>query len=99
MDKFTSKNGAAVNGDGDGGGEPGVRTKRTKIVTKTRTYMEGGYMKRVNEEVEVTDDEEVIVVELPPAFIIFACGFLFVLSLLGKNLPVQGGLALIYNFS
>lgn len=61
MDKFTSKNEVAVNGDGgDGGGEPGVRTKRTKIVTKTRTYMEGGYMKRVNEEVEVTDDEEVM---------------------------------------
>lgn len=47
MDKFTAV----------GGG--GVAAKRTKTVLKSRTYMEGGYMKTVREEVEVTDDEEV----------------------------------------
>ena len=50
MDKFTAKAG--------GGGVNGGAVKRTKIVQKTKTYMEGGYMKTVNEEVEVTDDEE-----------------------------------------
>lgn len=49
MDKFTAR------GEGNGN----MTTKRTKIVLKSRTYMEGGYMKSVNEEVEVTDDEEV----------------------------------------
>lgn len=48
MDKFTAK----------GGGGGGVAVKRTKTVLKSRTYMEGGYMKSVCEEVEVTDDEE-----------------------------------------
>ena len=48
MDKFTARP------EGTGGGV----AKRTKIVLKTRTYMDGGYMKSVNEEVEVTDDEE-----------------------------------------
>lgn len=48
MDKFTAKSSA-------GGG--GVAVKRTKTVLKSRTYMEGGYMKSVCEEVEVTDDE------------------------------------------
>lgn len=52
MDKFTAKgNGTAAAG--------GVTAKRTKTVLKSRTYFEGGYMKSVCEEVEVTDDEEV----------------------------------------
>lgn len=53
MDKFTARSnvGAPVGG--------GVAAKRTKTVLKSRTYMEGGYMKTVREEVEVTDDEEV----------------------------------------
>lgn len=49
MDKFTAR----------GGGNGDMPTKRTKIVLKSRTYMEGGYMKSVNEEVEVTDDDQV----------------------------------------
>lgn len=54
MDKFTAK----------GGGGGGVAAKRTKTVLKNRTYMEGGYMKSVCEEVEVTDDEEEVRVVL-----------------------------------
>lgn len=53
MDKFTAK------GNGTGVDSSGVAVKRTKTVLKSRTYFEGGYMKTVNEEVEVTDDEEV----------------------------------------
>lgn len=53
MDKFTEKSGVATDG-----GE-GVTAKRTKKVMQTRTYTDGGYMKKINEEVEVTDDEEV----------------------------------------
>lgn len=53
MDKFTAK------GNGGGGSVGGVALKRTKTVLQNRTYMEGGYMKTVREEVEVTDDEEV----------------------------------------
>lgn len=49
MDKFATKNGID---------QGGVRTKRTKTVLRKKTYMdEKGYMKMVNEEVEVTDDE------------------------------------------
>ena len=59
MDKFTAKS---------GGGGGGVAVKRTKTVLKSRTYMEGGYMKSVCEEVEVTDDEEEV------RFFVF-CGF------------------------
>lgn len=53
MDKFTGKKGVAA------GGRVEVAEKRTKTVLRPRTYMEGGYMKLVNEEVEVTDNEEV----------------------------------------
>ncbi|CAM9688427.1 unnamed protein product, partial [Scytosiphon promiscuus] len=52
MDKFTAK------GNGAAAGASGVAVKRTKTVLKSRTYFEGGYMKSVCEEVEVTDDEE-----------------------------------------
>lgn len=46
MDKFTA-------------GERGT-VKRTKIVRRVTTYVDhGGYMKTVQEEMEVTDDEEV----------------------------------------
>lgn len=53
MDKFTAKDNRT------GVDSSGVAVKRTKTVLKSRTYFEGGYMKTVNEEVEVTDDEEV----------------------------------------
>ncbi|CAM9839333.1 unnamed protein product, partial [Laminaria digitata] len=54
MDKFTKAGG----GGGGGGANGGVAVKRTKMTMVKKTYMEGGYMKTVNEEVEVTDDDE-----------------------------------------
>lgn len=51
MDKFARNNAS--------GGDGGVKVRRTKTVIQTKTYMEGGYMKTVSEEVEITDDEEV----------------------------------------
>lgn len=52
MDRFATRDGL-----GQGAAPP---TKRTKTVLKAKTYMDDkGYMRTVNEEVVVTDDDDV----------------------------------------